>query len=450
MTRIFLCYASEDQAQVEAVYSRLRALDFRPWMDKIDLLPGQQWQQEIPRALRASDFIMIFFSQHSVSKRGYVQREFKLALDALQEMPEGMIHAIPVRLDDCVIPEQFDFLHWCNLYEEDGFERLVNAIRTGLAQRQQSTPKVSSKKPANQRETKGPSEVEEVRPFRRRRRILLASSVVSLLLLSAIVYWSPVRYIFLRRPTTLTNSTGMEFVLIPAGEFLMGISPEEIDSLVSSGDDTRQELKIEMPRHLVRISQAFYLGKHEVTQRQWQAVMGENPSGFKYRDWGDLNLPVEMVSWEDVQAFIDKLNKKEGAGKYRLPTEAEWEYAARAGSTTRYWWGDEVGRNRANCASCGSRWDDKQPAPVGSFPPNAFGLHDMAGNVEEWVQDCYHPNYEGAPADGGTWGGDCSLRMKRGGAWRFRPSDARLANRTMISPRSRYDTLGFRLLRAAP
>ena len=218
------------------------------------------------------------------------QKEQKKALEVFDRFPEGKIFAIPIRLDDCVIPEHFDFLHWCNLYEEDGFERLVNAIRAGLSQRQQRTLKVSQ--PANQRETSATSEGEEARPVRRRRRILFASSVVSLLLLSAIVYWSPVRYIFLRRPTTPTNSIGMELVLIPAGEFLMGISPEEIDSLVSSGDDTSQEFKIEIPRHLVQISQAFYLGKYEVTQRQWEAVMGENPSGFNYRDWGDLNLPV--------------------------------------------------------------------------------------------------------------------------------------------------------------
>ena len=138
MARIFLCHASEDKPQVEEIYRRLRELGFRPWMDKMDLLPGQRWQQEIPRSLRASDFILIFFSQNSVMKRSYVQHEFKLALHILQEMPENLIHIIPVRLDDCTIPDQFGFLHWCNLFEDDGFKRLVHAIHMGLSQRQQS------------------------------------------------------------------------------------------------------------------------------------------------------------------------------------------------------------------------------------------------------------------------------------------------------------------------
>jgi hypothetical protein len=139
MVRIFLCHASEDKPQVAEVYQRLRALGWQPWMDKMDLLPGQQWQQEIPRVLKESDFILIFFSQNSVvQRRRYVQREFKLALDTLQEMPNSMIHTIPIRLDDCAIPSEFEFLHWCNFFEEDGFDKLVQSIQRGLSQRQRS------------------------------------------------------------------------------------------------------------------------------------------------------------------------------------------------------------------------------------------------------------------------------------------------------------------------
>ena len=133
MPQIFLCHASEDKPEVEAIYGRLRDEGFQPWMDKIDLLPGQLWRQEIPRALRASDFILVFLSQNSVAKRGFVQSEFKLAIDTLEEMPEGAIHTIPIRLDDCEVPEQFADLHWANLFEADGFDRVVQAIRAGLA-----------------------------------------------------------------------------------------------------------------------------------------------------------------------------------------------------------------------------------------------------------------------------------------------------------------------------
>jgi hypothetical protein len=144
MALIFLCYASEDKLRVEEVYHRLRAIDgFEPWMDKIDLLPGQRWKKEIPQALRNSDFILIFFSRNSVAKRGYVQREFKLALEVLQEIPENMIHTIPVRLDDCDLPIDFKFLHWCNLFEENDFERIVQSIKAGLSQRQYSSNKKS-------------------------------------------------------------------------------------------------------------------------------------------------------------------------------------------------------------------------------------------------------------------------------------------------------------------
>jgi formylglycine-generating enzyme required for sulfatase activity len=135
--------------------------------------------------------------------------------------------------------------------------------------------------------------------------------------------------------------------------------------------------------------------------------------------------------------------------RYRLPTEAEWEYAARAGTTTRYWWGDELGKNNANCYGCGSQWDGKQTAPVGSFQPNAFGVHDMLGNTWEWVEDCWHENYDDAPKDGSAWGeqqgGDCARRVSRGGAWGLEPRNVRSATRNRDAPDLRDGTVGFRL-----
>jgi hypothetical protein len=136
MARIFLCHASEDKAQVREVYQRLRAIDgFEPWLDEEDILPGQEWAREIPRALQTSDFILIFLSRTSVAKRGYVQREMKQALDVWQEFPEGTIHTIPVRLDDCEIPDQFRRYHYANLFDPRGFDRLVQGLQLGLEQR---------------------------------------------------------------------------------------------------------------------------------------------------------------------------------------------------------------------------------------------------------------------------------------------------------------------------
>ena len=201
-------------------------------------------------------------------------------------------------------------------------------------------------------------------------------------------------------PTILTLPGGqsLKMVWIPPGTFQMGSS----------------QYSDERPVHKVTIRQGFYLGKYEVTQAQWEAVVGSNPSYFK----GCGDCPVESVSWDDAQAFIRKLNEMEGEERYRLPSEAEWEYAARAGTTTRYSWGDEIGRNLANCNGCGSQWDNEKTAPVGSFPANAWGLHDMHGNVREWVQDCWNGSYQGAPADGSAWeSSNCSRRVLRGGSW---------------------------------
>ena len=142
MATIFLCYAREDQVQVEDVYRRLRDAGFQPWMDKKDLLLGQEWEREIPRQLRASEFVLVFLSQNSIAKRGYIQREFKLALDTLEEIPGGRIHTLPVRLDDCDVPEEFRRLQWGNLFEEDDFTQILRALRSGMSQRQPSTLKL--------------------------------------------------------------------------------------------------------------------------------------------------------------------------------------------------------------------------------------------------------------------------------------------------------------------
>jgi formylglycine-generating enzyme required for sulfatase activity len=222
----------------------------------------------------------------------------------------------------------------------------------------------------------------------------------------------------------LSNSIGMTFVLIPAGEFMMGSD---------TGDND------EKPIHKVRLSKAFYLGKYEVTQGQWQAVMGNNPSNFK----GNANLPVESVSWDDMQEFIRKLNAKEGGTKYRLPTEAEWEYAARAGTTTAYSFGNDE-RQLGEYAWYATH-SGNTTHPVGQKKPNALGLYDMHGNVWEWVQDWHGPYTAGAAVDpAGPVSG--SSRVSRGGGW---PYDARYCwsvNRNNNAPGNRNDNLGLRLL----
>ncbi len=191
----------------------------------------------------------------------------------------------------------------------------------------------------------------------------------------------------------------------------------------------------------------FKLSKYEITFDQYDAYANSVGGGDLPDDggWGRGNRPVLNVSWDDVQGYISWLNQQTGK-QYRLPSEAEWEYAARAGSQTEYSWGNAIGDNQANCDGCGSRWDKRQTAPVGSIRPNAFGLYDMHGNVWEWVQDCYHDSYRGAPTDGSAWlGGDCSRRVSRGGSWFYVPVDMRSAFRYRVTPASRFLNYGFRL-----
>jgi len=190
-------------------------------------------------------------------------------------------------------------------------------------------------------------------------------------------------------------------------------------------------------QHTVRVGE-FWLGETEVTQAQWQAVMGSNPSYFKGSD-----RPVEQVSWKDVQEFIRKLNNRTGK-RFRLPTEAEWEYAARAGTQTSRYWGEGIGSNNANCNGCGSRWDKRQTAPVGSFSPNTFGLFDMLGNVWEWTCSQYKKRYDGSDQKCAVSARKYSLR---GGSWNDAPGFVRSAYRHSFGPGYRFHSLGFRLAR---
>jgi formylglycine-generating enzyme required for sulfatase activity len=228
---------------------------------------------------------------------------------------------------------------------------------------------------------------------------------------------------------TVTYSIGMEFVLIPAGSFMMG-----------SADDAQGADENEKPAHRVTISKPFYLGKYEVTQAQWEAVMGNNPSNFKGQ-----NNPVELVSWNDVQTFIERLNQKEGTKKYRLPTEAEWEYAARAGTTTAYSFGDDKGSlGQYAWYKDNSGWGTH---PVGQKKPNPWGLYDMYGNVEEWVQDTWGSNYyaESPASDPRGPSFRMPYSMIRGGSWFDYARELRSANRDSQSQDLRFDENGFRL-----
>ena len=233
-----------------------------------------------------------------------------------------------------------------------------------------------------------------------------------------------------------------DMLVVPAGSSMMGSLRTDKDALAN-----------EVPQHQVTIVEPFAVSKFELAFDEWDTCVayGDCPQGVTDNGLGRGRQPVFNVTWDDAQRYVAWLSKMTGK-TYRLLSEAEYEYATRAGTTTIYPWGDEIGKNNAACISCGSKWDtDKKqtrPAPVGSFAANRFGLHDMVGNVWEWVEDCYHDNYSGAPANGSAWtGGDCSRRVMRGGSWRDNPVFLRSASRARLPSDFRTNILGFRVAR---
>ena len=272
----------------------------------------------------------------------------------------------------------------------------------------------------------------------------------------------------------LGKDVNLDLVLIPAGRFMMGFTEKELGELKEWRTNNIKEQKEEArnfidilieiilgkkqeplgktgpdevdefireygKQHEVTITKPFYMGKFEVTQEQWESVMGNNPSETK-----GVKLPVTDVSWEDCQDFIKKLNTKTDGG-YRLPTEAEWEYACRAGTTTKYSFGDKITRKDANYRNLTV---ETNPVAVGSYKPNAFGLYDMHGNASEWCED-WHGNYpsESVTDPKGSESGEC--RVVRGGCW-WRPgSFVRSSFRDRLQPSSQFLGFGFRLARMA-
>ena len=248
-----------------------------------------------------------------------------------------------------------------------------------------------------------------------------------------------------------------EMAVIPAGSFMMGSSKSEVGRYVDEG-----------PRHWVTIPRAFALGKYEVTFAEWDACVWDGGCSHRPDDQGlgRGNRPVINVSWDDAKAYARWLARRKTGQAYRLPSESEWEYAARAGTTTARYWGEDADRacgygnvhdhtskseNKLDWAHHDCRDGYAKTAPVGSFRANDFGLHDMLGNVWEWVEDCWNDSYSGAPGDGRAWTtGECSRRVLRGGSWDNRPGVLRAANRVRSGSGNRYIFNGFRIARTLP
>jgi formylglycine-generating enzyme required for sulfatase activity len=223
-----------------------------------------------------------------------------------------------------------------------------------------------------------------------------------------------------------------ELVVVPPGDFVMGSS----------------DTPYEKPEHMISIKRPFAIGRREVTFAEWDQCADAGACKLRPDDhgWGRGDRPAINVSWDDAKLYVAWLSQKTGQ-KYRLPSEAEWEYAARAGTRTPFWWGRDAGSGHAQCDNCGSP-TKQQAVAVGSFRPNGFGLYDTAGNAAEWVEDCWNDNYRNAPKDAVAWNtGDCRLRVLRGGNFTSKANEVRSAARFRYDADVRYYANGFRVVR---
>ena len=431
MSDIFLSYAREDLAKAEKLARRLTQQGWSVFWD-LTIPPGKTWRQMLDDELRLARCIVVAWSRASI------QSEW-----VLEEADEGKQRKIliPVLFEAVRPPLGFRSIQAVNLADWNGetaalvFQRLLKATADLLGPPGQPQPaaeypptdsvlKTASVYPHGGRvrvrkPVKAPNPQPEAKPS-----IILPTR----------------KPLEIFRDPLKDGSLGPEMIIIPAGSFRMG-------------DINGQGSADERPVHTVSIAEPFGIGRYTVTFDEYDhyahlAKIGR-PSD---NGWGRGRRPVINVSWHEAAAYAQWLAEQTGKA-YRLPSEAEWEYAARAGTETAYWWGDEIGTNRANCAGSGSdEWSGKQTAPVDAFPPNPWGLHDTVGNVWEWVQDPWHRDYAGAPTDGSVWAqdGNDDRRVLRGGSWDDRRANARASFRNDYGPDFRGADIGFRLACVLP
>ena len=401
MSDIFLSYAREDRGRIKPLADALAQQGWSVFWD-LTIPAGKTWHQVIEGELEQARCVIVVWSNASI-RSDWVREE-------AEEGKQRKI-LIPIRYDDIRPPLGFrsiqveDFILWDGNQQTAEFNRLTGTISALLG----SPPRRST--------SEAKFDVTgiqiPIRPDPASNAFTTSESF---------------------RDTLRDGGFGPEMVIVPRGTFRMG-------------DISGDGFEYERPVHPVSFAQAFAIGRYAITFEEYdrfaQATKRRLPNDF---GWGRERKPVVDVSWEDACVYAQWLSEQTGK-PYRLPSEAEWEYAARAGTETAYWWGDEIGTDRANCDGSGSQWSNKQTAPVGSFPANLWGLHDTVGNVWEWVQDRWHGNYGNAPADGSAWEeGGGEGRVLRGGSWNRVPRDARSSYRFGLGPGFRFDSLGFRLV----
>ena len=454
---VFISYGGADKETAELVCAALERAGVRCWIAPRNTLAGA-YGRSIMEAIKAARMLVLVLSPHS-DKSPNVLTEVAEAFD--RKLP-----LIPFRLSEFVVSDELRFYirtqHWVDAFPkpvEGHIPALLDRVKARLAPAasvRRADKDIPSRPPGDtgaERALEKPAAAEPPRARTRRRTWLVSGAAAALVLAVAAGLYLGMRPA--PAPDTVTDKAPgetplpkgafrdcpecPELLAVPAGKFTMGSPAAE-----------RERDATEGPQREVIFAKPFALGKYPVTFEEYDACAATGACAYRPPDngWGRGRQPVVQASWDDAKAYVAWLAKKTGKA-YRLPSEAEWEYAARAGTATRYFWGDEIGRGRAACAGCGSQWDSKQPAPAGSFAANAFGLHDMHGNIWQWLEDCWHDSYQGAAADGRAWAasGECKQRALRGGGFFSFPKSLRSAARYHYEPKGRLGNIGLRVAR---
>ena len=403
MNDIFICYSRTDSAIATHLKNRLEVEGWTVFMD-VQTHVGRRWHKEIEKELHTARALVALWSARSRNS------DF-----VLEEAEYGKREDIlfPAFIERVEFPYGFgriqtaDLVGWAGERDHSGLELLLDSLRLELGGTKSEPATPSAPKPAP-RTTISPGQT----------------------------FQDPLKI----------GGEGPPMVVVPAGRFVMGSPLNESERSEAEG-----------PQHEVRIAQPFAMGVYAVTFDEHDRFAADTQREKPYDGgWGRGKRPVITVSWDDAQAYCAWLSSQTGRN-YRLPSEAEWEYACRAGTTTPFYTGERLTTDQANFNGNytynGSAKGEyrEQTSPVGSFAPNAFGLYDMHGNVWEWCQDAWHGGYDGAPEDGSAWeGGKGASRLLRGGSWSSNPRRCRAAYRNFNDPDYRVSGIGFRVCCAAP
>jgi formylglycine-generating enzyme required for sulfatase activity len=498
--KIFISYSRKDIVFVDRLDAALRARGFEPLIDRAEIYAFEDWWKRIEGLISKADTIVFVLSPDAVAS-DICAKEVAFAHSLNKRFAPVVCRQVDIK----TVPAELQQLNFIFCDDEsrfnDSMRRLSDALETDIVWVRKHTdfgeltrrwsaanrPGGLLLRPPLLEEAEywmayrphgAPLPTAEIQKFiadsrnaevttnRRKRFVQLAIYALLVAIIGGLVGWinqaaieEQWRWFTVIRPYIMTEirpylltsgaertiENGQSFkecakhcpemVVIPAGNFMMGSPDDEADRLAS-----------ENPRHRVTIAKPFAIGKFEVTFEEWDTCVAlRGCPQVSDSGWGRGTRPVINVTWHDAKQYVDWLAKMTGK-PYRLLTEAEWEYAARAETYSAYPWGNDIGNKNANCDGCGSEWDNKQTSPVGSFAPNGFGLFDMHGNVWEWVQDCYQDTYNGVPTDGSAFvTNNCGSRVVRGGAWIYVPHYLRSARRGWNTTDGRSASFGFRI-----